>query len=211
MKMTVRGLAMGKFEKATIFFLSVVFLMVGCETTQKDTSVYRSPHDRGIPTTGVDPYDYQLVVEKMVSSMLKHGLETEEGERPVITLGPIYNNTPYNIEIRMIGEDIRTEVLRSGIARFSTATDYERAGGESGVLYKQLEFQSESGHVDPSTAKRYGQIVGADYILFGNIYSISRRTRQETEANFRFNLTLTEVATGIAVWAETKPIRKIIR
>jgi penicillin-binding protein activator len=194
----------------SLFCLAAVAVLAGCATPMH-TSVYAPADEEGIASRGVDLHDYQLVVEKMVTSMLKHGLETDDGKKPVITLGPIYNHTPYNIEVRMIGEDIRTEVLRSGLAKFSTATDFAHKGGESGALYKQLEFQNESGHVDGATAKMYGQIVGADYLLFGNIYSLERRSGRTTEANFKFNLTLTEVATGLAVWSDSKPVRKMLR
>jgi uncharacterized protein (TIGR02722 family) len=188
----------------------VASVLTGC-TTPPHTSVYRPADEEGTASRGVDLHDYQLVVEKMVTSMLKHGLQTDAGKKPVIALGPIYNHTPHNIEVRMIGEDIRTEVLKSGLAKFSTATDFAHKGGESGVLFKQLEFQNESGHVSEATAKKYGQIVGADYVLFGNIYGIEHRASGATEANFKFNLTMTEVATGLAVWSDSKPVRKMIR
>ena len=128
-----------------------------------------------------------------------------------IVLGNIANHTPHNIEVRMIGEDIRIEVLKSGLAKFSTATDFKHRGGESGDLYKQLEFMNEAGHVSEATAKKYGQIVGADYLLFGNIYGIERKSGFTTEANFKFNLTLTEISTGLAVWADTKSVRKMLK
>lgn len=194
----------------SLFCVSAVAVLSGCATPMH-TSVYASSEEEGIASRGVDLHDYQLVVEKMVTSMLKHGLETDAGKKPVIALGPIYNHTRYKIEVRMIGEDIRTEVLKSGLAKFSTATDFDHKGGESGQLYKQLEFQNESGHVNPAAAAKFGQIVGADYLLFGNIYSLERSSGRTTEANFKFNLTLTEVATGLAVWADTKPVRKMLR
>ncbi|MBM3302397.1 MAG: penicillin-binding protein activator LpoB [Deltaproteobacteria bacterium] len=187
--------------------LTGLVLLSGCATPR---SVYPPGTEEGLASRGVDIHDYQIVVEKMVTSMLKHGMKTEDGKVPVISLGAIYNQTPYNIEVRMIGEDIRAEVLRSGLAKFSTSTDYEKKGGESGDLYKQLEFQNESGHVDPATAKKYGQLVGSDYVLFGNIYSVERANERITEANFKFTLTLTEVRTGLAVWSDTQLIRKNI-
>lgn len=184
--------------------------VVGCGTPP-NTSVYAPAGEEGIASKGVDLHDYQLVVEKMVTSMLKHGLQTDAGQRPVISLGAIGNHTPYKIEVRMIGEDIRSEVLKSGLAKFSTATDFEKKGGESGDLSKQLEFQNESGNVEAATVKKYGQLVGADYVLFGNIYNMERSKEGTTEANFKFNLTLTEVKTGLAVWADTQPIRKMLK
>ena len=199
--------------KQTYFWAVPTVLLAMCLTgclTPKNRSAYVPTGEEGIPTIGVDPYDYQLVVEKMVTSMLKHGLKTDSGNTPVVSLGAIYNHTPFNVQVRMIGEDIRSEVMKSGLAKFTTATDFQHKGGESGDLYKQLEYQSESGLVNAATAKKVGQIVGADYILFGNIYSIERRAGGATEANFKFNLTLTEVETGLAVWTDTKPIRKML-
>jgi len=187
--------------------LLVLALLSGCATPR---SVYVPGTEAGVGSVGVDMYDYQIVVEKMVTSMLKREMKTDDGKAPVVSLGAIYNHTPYNVEVRMIGEDIRAEVLRSGKVKFSTATDYEKRGGESGDLYKQLEFQNESGHVDPATTKKYGRIVGADYVLFGNIYSVERANARITEANFKFTLTLTEVKTGLVVWSDTQLIRKNI-
>jgi hypothetical protein len=198
--------------KTAIFFACSLLaaILAGCAAPPR-TSVYAPANEEGISTGGVDSHDYQLVVETMVSSMLKNGLQAEGGQKPVIALGAIFNRTPYNVETRMLSELIRVEILKSGLARFSTATDVEHKGGESGDLYKQLKFQNESGYVDPSTVKRYGQLTGTDYILFGNIYSIERRSGGMTEANFTFNLTMTEVRTGLAVWADTKPIRKNLK
>jgi uncharacterized protein (TIGR02722 family) len=195
--------------KTSVLAFVLVALLAGCASPRR-ASVYVPATEEGIASRGVDSRDYQLVVEKMVASMVKSGLQTEGGAKPVIQLGAIFNRTPYNVETRMLGELIRVEILKSGSARFSTATDAEHKGGESGDLYKQLTFQNESGQVDPATAKRYGQLVGADYILFGNIYNIERRGGRVTEVNFTFNLTLTEVKTGLVVWADTKPIRKKI-
>ena len=195
--------------KTRIPVLSLLFavLIAGC-TSPARTSVYAPANEEGLATSGVDSHDYQLVVEKMVASMFKNGMQTEAGHKPVIALGAIFNRTPYNVETRMLGELIRVEILKSGLAKFSTATDFEHKGGEPTDLYKQLKFQNESGHVDPATIKRYGQLTGADYVLFGNVYNVERRGGGRTEANFTFNLALTEVQTGLAVWADTKPIRK---
>lgn len=200
--------------KTTIIPLIAAMLAVagltGC-VTPPNRSVYVPPDEEGFAGPGVDLHDYQLVIEKMVTSMLKQGLRTETGKKPVIALGPIFNHTVHNIEVRMIGEDIRMEIMKSGLAKFSTATDFEHKGGESRDLYKQLEYQNESGHVNPATAAKYGKIVGADYVLYGNIYDLSRQSGGRTEANFKFNLTLTEVETGLAVWSDSKAIRKMLR
>ncbi|MFC1452107.1 penicillin-binding protein activator LpoB [Verrucomicrobiota bacterium] len=197
----------------TVTMSALVCGILGCATPQ-NTSGYRPPDEEGLDSTGVVSHNYQIVLEKMVRSMLRDGLKKKSGGKPVIALGAIFNQTPYHIESRMIGEDIRIEVLKSGLAEFTTATDFEHKGGESRSLYSQLEFQSRgSGLVDPGTAKQYGRIVGADYLLFGNVYSMAVEgpSGRVTESNFKFNLTLTEIETGLVVWADTKQFRKLLR
>ena len=194
--------------------LALVTLTGGCATGRRG-SVYVPADEEGVATAGIDMRDTQLVVERMTASMLRQGLKTEAGKRPVITLGPLHNRSPYRVDTRMIGEDLRVAVMKSGQARFTMATDHERNGDESGILYKQLAFQNESGHVRPDTAKAYGQIVGADYILYGNIYGTEHtgrdtRGRRIREVNLRFTLTLAEVESGLAVWSDTQSLRKAI-
>jgi penicillin-binding protein activator len=163
------------------------------------------------PASVLDHHDYQLLIQKMATAMLKERLGTDDSTKPVISLGPIDNRTPFNIPVEMIGNEIRTEVMKSGLATFSTATDFAHKGGESGALYKQLKFQSESGHVDGATAKKYGQIVGADFILYGSIYSQKdSRSGSGKDITITMNMALADVANGIAVWSDSASVRKIV-
>jgi PBP1b-binding outer membrane lipoprotein LpoB len=120
-----------------------------------------APHSSSLgehtpPATLLDPNDYQLPIQKMATSMREKLLGTNDSTKPVISLGPIDNRTPYNISVEMIGNEIRAEVMKSGLAMFSTATDFAHEGGESGAISKQLQFQNESGNVDGATANKYG-------------------------------------------------------
>jgi len=172
-----------------------------------NTSGYIPPDEEGETTEGLDHHDYMLVAEEMVASMMRHGLLKESGEKPHISLGPIFNDSPYNYKPRMFGECIRNDLMKSHLVTFSTATDFAEKGGESRQLYRQLEFQNESGHVDLATVARYGKIIGADYLLYGNIYYFRRRR----EVTYQFNFTITEIETAKAVWTHGKAIRKSVR
>jgi penicillin-binding protein activator len=202
------------FVQAAALAAAVSALSLGCLSLRRQ-SAYAPADEEGLATTGVDVHDYRIAVERLTASMLRHGLKTEEGQTPVIAFGPIENRSPYRVETRMIHEDVRIVVMKSGLARFTTATDFEKAGDESGALFQQLEFQNRSGHVRPDTAKAFGNIVGADYILFGQVYGFEQkgrdaRGRRIREVNYRFTLTLTDVESGLAVWSDTVPIRKNI-
>jgi hypothetical protein len=186
--------------------LGALFLLTGCPPR----SAYVPTGEPGTTTSAFDPHDYNLVLKKMVESMLRNGLKTEEGKIPVIRFGNIFNKTPYQIETRKIQEDIRIDVMNSGLAKFSTYADPTKKGSESGELYKEMDFQNEEDYVNPETVKKKGQLVGADYILYGNIYNIERANREIAESNFSLELTLQDVNTGLAVWSDKKEIRKNI-
>jgi uncharacterized protein (TIGR02722 family) len=191
-----------------------IIALCGCNTTPppaKPGGVYTDPDDMTIVTKGMDNYDYNLVLKKTVQSMLHHGLKKSDGSKPVIAFAHIYNHTPYNIETRMMQQDIRIDVMKSGVARFTSATDVQRKGGEAGVLWKQLQFQADSGLVDPATAAAWGKVVGADYVLHGDIYLIGNQATGHTENTYRFLLSLTEVKTGLVVWSDRAVFRKNFR
>ena len=191
--------------------LGLAVSLSGC-ATPPNSSVYRSTdeEDSGFASTGVDALEYGRVCKLMVESMLGEDLRTEKGGKPMIVLGEIANDTPHNIETRMLAEKIRVNLLKSKTVRFSMATDVSQKGGESGDIYKQLEFQNESGHCDPRTVKAYGQLVGADYVLFGQIYNIERSGRGRTQAYFNFILNLYEVKTGEVLWSDESEITKVL-
>lgn len=184
-----------------------VLSLAGC-ATPGDMTAYRdsSEVERWSQTNQVDPNDYNIVVTTMVESMLNR----VSGGRPMIVLGNVFNNTHHNVRTELLANKIQVEILRSGTARFSAATSEKRKGGQSGSVYKQLEFQSESGHVDSSTIARVGRLFGADYVLYGFVENIETRSRARTQAYFSFIMMLHHTETGEVIWAEEAEITKVL-
>lgn len=200
--------------KKSAWWLSALCLLVfqpGC-ASPPNTSVYRSSdeEDSRFASAGVDELEYGRVCKTMVESMLEEDLRTSSGERPMIVLGEIKNATNHEIDTQGLAELIRVDLMKSRTVRFNTATSFAQKGGESGDIYKQLEYQNESGHCEPGTVKAYGQIVGADYVLFGRIFGVERTSGNRTQANFNFILNLYEVKTGELIWTDVAKITKVI-
>ncbi len=199
--------------KYMLMFVSVLVVLglIGC-ATPGDRTVYRDPSEvqSGLQTRRADPNDYNIVVTRMVESMLNRDLRTDRGERPMIVLGNIFNKTPYNVRTELLGNKIQVEMLRSGTVRFSAATSEHRKGGQSGSAYRQLMYQTESGHVDPATIARAGRIIGADYVLYGFVENIETRGRGATQAYFSFIMMMHTVETGEIIWAEEAEISKVL-
>ncbi len=73
---------------------------------------------------------------------------------------------------------------------------------------EQLDYQSESGLVDPSTAAQMGRQIGAEFMMYGNFSSIVKREGSTKDVYYKFTLKLMNIQTGIIEWANEKEIRK---
>ena len=191
--------------------VGMVGVFSGC-ATQGDDSGYRDVNevDRRFQTAAVDAADYNVVIARMVDSMLNRVLENEKGGKPMIVLGNVFDNTPHNIRREMILNKIEVEILRPGTVRFSAATSEFRDGGDSGSQFRQLEFQNESGHVDPATIQKYGGIIGAEYVLYAFVENLERSAGSRKQAYFSFIMKLHSVRTGEVIWADEAEITKVL-
>ncbi len=189
-------------------------LGTGCVSTGR--SVYVPSEEEGIASAGLDEMDYTKAAEGICGRMFRSRqdvFQTSEGKKPVIAMGEVRleEDCPYDFNWRKLASAVRREVMRSGKAQFSTATDPARRGGEGGHLYKQLEFQNESGFVKKETAKKVGQFHGADFILHGEVFYLERRQGGLREVTYEFEMTLTDISSGLAVWSDAVKVRKNLR
>ena len=144
--------------------------------------------------------DLQLVAEKMVQSLLASPA-VQLGNRPVVLVSGVGNKTDEHIDTKAITDKIRTTLVQSGAVRF--VADEVRD-----EVMRELRYQADSGFVDPETRKRIGSLVGAGYLLTGEITSIRKKAGRETDLYFKITLNLVELETGLIRWAEEKEIRK---
>jgi len=144
--------------------------------------------------------DLQMIGEKMVGSLLASQV-VQQGHRPVILVSRVRNKTDEHIDTKAITDKIRTALVNSGAVRF-VADDVREE------VIQELRYQTDSGHVAPETRKRIGKLVGAGYLLMGEITSIRKKAGRQTDLYFKITLNLVELETGLIRWAEEKEIRK---
>ncbi len=144
--------------------------------------------------------DLQMIAEKMVRSLLESPV-IQERHRPVLQVASVRNKTQEHIDTEAITDKIRTALLQSGKVQFT-------AGELRQEILDELEYQSGSGYVDPSTRKRMGKQVGADYLLAGEISSIAKKRGGTKDVYYKFTLNLIDLETGLIAWADEKEIRK---
>lgn len=147
--------------------------------------------------------DLQQIASKLTDDMLVFPpvVEVTGKRRPVIFVDKIKNKTTEHIDTESITDTIQTKVINSGKFRF---VDMSAVAS----VQQQLDFQTESGNVDPKTAVRLGAQIGAEYMLYGNMSSIVKQSGSTKDVYYKFTLKLMHLQSGIVEWQGEKEIRK---
>jgi uncharacterized protein (TIGR02722 family) len=182
----------------TVFVFTLSIFLLGCKGSKV---YYGDPHEVETMTVDFGSTDLQMIAEKMVNSLLEHSV-IKEGDRPVVFVQRIKNKTSEHIDTKSITDKIRTALIRSGKVRFTAVSDIPQE------IVERLEYHQESGMVDPVTRKNYGKQIGSDYILYGEITSITKQKGRKTDVYYKITLNLVDVETAIIEWADEKEIRK---
>ncbi len=188
--------------KKTLLFLGLAALVVlaaGCASTP-DVS-YGSPDQVETVTTGFGSTDLQIIAEKMVNSLLASPI-LSSGKQPVFYVQTVRNKTDEHLDTKAVTDKIRVTLLKSGKVKFTAIAEVKDE------LVNQLEFQASSGMVDPATAKSIGELVGADYFLYGELTSIRKSAGRVKDVYYKFTLNLVNIQNGLIEWADEKEIRK---
>lgn len=156
-------------------------------------------------TTTIDfgSTDLQRIATEMIESMLSSGsvAAITHNQRPIVFVDGIKNKTSEHIDTESITDSIATRMLNSGKFRF---VDMEKVE----AVRKQLNFQNHDQLVDQSTAIQFGQMLGAQYMLYGNLSSIVKQAGSEKDVYYKMTMRLMDLKTGLIEWADETEIRK---
>ncbi|MEW6380958.1 MAG: penicillin-binding protein activator LpoB [bacterium] len=186
-----------KLLYAVILATLALYSLSGCGGT---TVRYGDPGEVETMTLEFGSTDLQTIAEKMVQSLLVSQVLGDK--RPVVYVSQVKNKTAEHIDTKSITDTISTALLKSGKVRFTAASEINKD------LLEQLEYQENTGLVDPKTQKQLGKQVGADYMLYGEITSINKAAGRKKDVYYKITLKLADIQTGIIEWADEKEIRK---
>lgn len=150
--------------------------------------------------------DLQQIAEAMVDSMLVFPpmVELTAGRRPVVSVDGVKNKTMQHIDTESITDSIRAKLIRSGKFRFIDRTTDDQTIDE-------LRIQQDSGLVDKKTAVKFGQQIGAEFLLTANFSEIRQKAGSTTDVYYKFTMSLKNLRTGILEWSDEKEIRKVFK
>ena len=140
--------------------------------------------------------DTEKVIGEILAGIQKHkGFKrylSRHGKTPTVFIGEVKNMTSEAyFPINDLNDEFLNEISASGDFILVDA-----AARES--ILKEITYQHD-GMVDPKTAKNIGKQVGADLMIFGNVYMQPRSRKGKTIKQYSVNIRMTDIERGIEV------------
>jgi hypothetical protein len=192
-----------------VLILVFIVTLAACAAQPIPTQRVDGRNDRTPVGMSLDSRDFQEAAQAMVRSMLESDrLQARpDGQPRVMSISRITNDTTLRININELLQTIRRELSNSGRIVTSTAVGLE---GPSDPMAMQARQLRQSGEFDQRTVAGRGQMAAPDLSLSGQI--IGRRTALDGGAqrmDYTFQLALTNIRTGIAVWEDQQVITRV--
>ena len=184
-----------------ILIAAAGILATGCETT----ATYVDPN-AGAGVVSLDQIniqDFANAADGMLQSLYDSpafkGAKAKDGGSPVLLVGRVRNDTAGTFDTDLLVKRLTTSVTRSGKARVAKAAGF---GGPE---------DQAAAEARRAAAVESGQSAAAiipDFTLSGKILEVRAQAGSAKQVSYVFQLSLTEVKTGLAVWEEEKQITK---
>lgn len=196
------SITMKKIIYISILGLSIVF--TGCTTRR----VQRVDTNQQIDLSGRwNDADSKMCADALIEQVLGDKWipmfeKNNDMKKPSMIVGLVKNKSHEHINAETFVKDIEKACIRNGSVRLIQAGDKreelrrERAD--------QQDFSSKA------TAKKWGQELGADFMLQGTINSIVDTYNNQQVVYYQIDLELTNLETNEIVWIGDKKIKKVI-
>lgn len=193
-----------KNTRKILLVLTILAMASACS----NRTVTRVSPDQQIDLSGRwNDTDSKLVAEEMINDVLSRPWRDDfyraTNEKPVVIVGMIQNKTSEYIEPETFIKDIEREFVNSGMVRVVQNAVFREKIREERA--DQNEFAS------PETQSKWGRELGADFMMFGVITSVTDSYKKEKVVNYKVNLELANLETNEKVWIGDKEIKKYIK
>jgi uncharacterized protein (TIGR02722 family) len=180
-----------------VMLSAAVILSTGCSTVAtKNIDVH---NDKEVAVRGLNYKDFQKAANEAVDSMLRSGaISKPGGGRYVLAISDIINDTMQRIDTDQLVKKIRVALLQSGKVVVTTAVSAKGAEDKMSMSARKLR---EHGEFNQKTVAGKGQMIAPDLSLSGKIIQKNIRiNRSEELTEYYFQLSLTDINTGLALW-----------
>jgi len=187
-----------------VLIVIALFAISACTSTPVKVDVENDLAPTGM---GLDYRDFSEAAEKMVEAMLISGaIDHPDGSRFVLAISRITNDTIQRIDTDQLVKKIRVSLLKSRKVVVTTAVSAN--GAEDKMSYQARELRNND-EFDQSRVAGKGTMIAPDFSLSGKIIQRNSTThRNKTQVDYYFQLSLTDISSGLAYWEEEIPIIK---
>lgn len=193
---------------ARLFAVTALVGLTACVQTTTQTTMIDPRADRSAIGAGLDMRDFETAASDTVQSMLSSPALTKPGGgRYVLAVSRVTNDTMQRIDTDLLIKKVRVDLLNSGKVVVTTAVGL--AGPEDPMAIKTRQLRG-SGEFNQSHVARKGQMIAPDLSLSGKIIQHDNRLGDGTQRiDYAFQLSLTDINTGLAIWEGETPISKL--
>ncbi len=191
--------------KKTILLLAsllALILFTGCTST-KAGYIDSQGTETIVSLNQINIQDWNNAADQLVASLLDSGaLERAPRQPAVLAISRIINNTQQRVDISSLTKKIRVSLNRTG--KVVTTTTMGIGGRVEDPLAKDAaEYAAFMNDTPAASATQM-----PDYSLSGKLLEDKVTSGRDRQITFSFQLSLTEVATGLAVWEDEVQITK---
>lgn len=194
--------------KNLIFAAVAALVLAGCASSTAYVNNGTIDASSKPLTMGIDSTDFELAASKAVDSLLSSGaLNRPGGGRYVVAMGRVVNDTAQRIDTALLTKKIRIAMLKSGKAVMTTAV---AAGGAEDSMSEDVRELRENAEFKQNTIAKQGTLYAPDMSLSGKIIQRNiTTTDKKLLVEYYFQLTLTQLETGLAFWEDEININKM--
>lgn len=187
--------------KHTTCSLLSLIVLAGCGSP----AVYVDPN-KGSGVVSVDKInvqDFAMAADGMLQSLYDSpafsGIRAKDGGSPVLLVGRVRNDTSDNFDTDMLVKKLTVSITRSGKARVAKTI---------GLTGPEDQAAAEARRANALATGVAAAPLVPDYTLSGKILETRAKAGSTRQSTYTFQLSLTEVKTGLSVWEEEKAITK---
>ncbi len=191
----------------TLSSILAVALLTGCGATK--TINIDLDNDKKAPAVmGLDYRDFQKTAQEMIQSLVSSGaINKPNGGRYVLVISRVINDTMQHIDTDQLVKKIRVGLLKSGKVVVTTAVSAN--GAEDNMAMQARKDLRGNAEFNQKTVAAKGQMIAPDLSLSGKIIQRNITVDDDTQqVEYYFQMTLTDINTGLAFWEDEKVIGK---
>lgn len=151
-----------------------------------------------VTVSSVDPAEWRKVAGEAAQSLIASGaLKRADGRDSVVMIGRMRNYTLLHLEMGLLTNQLRQAILASGQAKVTSAMGY---GGNLDRAVRRIRDVENDDLFDQRTVAKRGTVTAPNFSLAGMVIQQNSFSGRTEESYYMFHLTLTDLATGVAVW-----------